>query len=196
MINIETDIVNNPHLLQVFDNELKSAINDYVSDVLGNDPQKVNESFNRLILHIHNTCLNKCPSYPSASNIPMYEYLFRVYLSLCITYDRLPTIGIYCLLVGLNPLVVEQMIYNTSASYKGNYDNSYLFTMFQNINAICKSMTIDRLHNMRGTDANLIFVSKACYGLTETVPTQTIEHRHISSLSDIANSIGIDVSEN
>ena len=35
---------------------------------------------------------------------------------------------------------------------------------------ICKNCTLNRLHNQPGTNANLIFVAKAAYGMAETAP--------------------------
>ena len=40
---------------------------------------------------------------------------------------------------------------------------------------ICKNCTLNRLHNQPGTNANLIFVAKAAYGMAETAPVQA-EH--------------------
>mgnify|MGYP003236704649 FL=1 len=37
---------------------------------------------------------------------------------------------------------------------------------------ICKNCTLNRLHNQPGTNANLIFVAKAAYGMAETAPVQ------------------------
>ena len=40
---------------------------------------------------------------------------------------------------------------------------------------ICKSFTLNRLHNQTGKNANLIFVAKAAYGMAETAPVQVDE---------------------
>ena len=40
---------------------------------------------------------------------------------------------------------------------------------------ICKNCAINRLHNQTGTNANLIFVAKAAYGMAETAPVQVAQ---------------------
>ena len=42
---------------------------------------------------------------------------------------------------------------------------------------ICKNCAINRLHNQTGTNANLIFVAKAAYGMAETAPVHTTVRR-------------------
>lgn len=44
---------------------------------------------------------------------------------------------------------------------------------------ICKNCTLNRLHNQPGTNANLIFVAKAAYGMAETAPVQEMYDRAI-----------------
>ena len=48
---------------------------------------------------------------------------------------------------------------------------------------ICKSFTLNRLHNQSGTNANLIFIAKAAYGMAETAPVQ-VGNQNSQALAD------------
>lgn len=187
-----------PDTMQRYDLEIKEAVDCYVSEVFQDDEQRTHDNFNRLLLHLNNTVIGRSAgTVPTRDQLPVYEYLFQVYISLCVRFSVLPSIGMYAIFTGISPLVIDQILHNTghytSRSWMNESDKSYLFTMISNMQGYCKAMTIDRLHNMRGSDANLIFISKAAYGLTETAPVQTIEYRQADSLEAIADSIGIDV---
>ena len=54
---------------------------------------------------------------------------------------------------------------------------------------ICKNCTVNRLNNQSGTNANLIFIAKAAYGMAETAPVQTaqqdgIPHQTAQQIAD------------
>lgn len=189
-----------PDTMQRYDLEIKEAVDCYVSEVFQDDEQRTHDNFNKLLLHLNNTVIGRSAgTVPTRDQLPVYEYLFQVYISLCVRFNVLPSIGMYAIFTGISPLVIDQIVHNTghytSRSWMTESDKSYLFTMISNMQGYCKAMTIDRLHNMRGSDANLIFISKAAYGLTETAPVQTVEYRQTSSLEAIADSIGIDVTD-
>ena len=176
-----------------WDIEIQSAISTYVNETFDDDDTAVHDGFNRLLLYIHNTVIGHSGTFDS-SLVPVYTYLFNVYLALCIRYNVLPTFGMYCLFTGID--VARAQMCLVRSGMRGGLDggcNDQVYNMLVSVNEFCKALTIDRLHNLRGSDANLIFISKACYGLTETAPVQTVEHRHVASLSDIADSIGIEV---
>lgn len=181
-------------MIPEWDNEIQAAVRMYVGETFDDDDTAVHDGFNRLLLYVHNTVIGRSGTFDS-SLVPVYTYLFNVYLSLCIRYNVLPTFGMYCLFTGID--VARAQMCLVRSGMRGGFRescNGDIYNHLVSVNEFCKTLTIDRLHNMRGSDANLIFISKACYGLTETMPVQTIEHRHTSSLSDIADSIGIDVS--
>ena len=175
-----------------WDIEIQSAISTYVNETFDDDDTAVHDGFNRLLLYIHNTVIGHSGTFDS-SLVPVYSYLFNVYLSLCIRYNVLPTFGMYCLFTGIDVARAQMCLVRSGMRGREDSCNGNIYNHLVSVNEFCRTLTIDRLHNMRGSDANLIFISKACYGLTETAPVQTVEHRHVASLSDIADSIGIEV---
>lgn len=50
-----------------------------------------------------------------------------------------------------------------------------MVTRLKNGLIFAKNCAINRLHNQTGTNANLIFVAKAAYGMAETAPVQAAQ---------------------
>lgn len=51
---------------------------------------------------------------------------------------------------------------------------------------ICKSFAVNRLHNKGGTDANLIFIAKAAYGMAGTALVQMAnEHQRVLTATEL-----------
>lgn len=103
---------------------------------------------------------------PSNDNIELLDELFDVYVRICTRYNVLPTLEVFSFLVNINRSTFSDWMrgdYRTSTSH-GNTVKKWF--------DICKNCTINRLNNQAGTNANLIFVAKAAYGMAETAPVQ------------------------
>lgn len=191
--NIQTPEERTSALISQLDTDIQTSVDLFISNNC-QDEMEVHDKFNQLLLYVHNTCIRKKDSF-QCELLPVYEYLFQVYTSLCIQYGVLPSLGIYCMFAGINLSSAYRAIGMKRGGNVGQVNNLDLQRFMTNVTDFCQAMTIDRLHNMRGSDANLIFISKAAYGLTETAPVQTIEYRQADSLEAIADSIGIDVTD-
>lgn len=123
--------------------------------------QTVADNFVGMILYIHDNIQK-----PSNDDIELLDSIFSIYTRLCSKYRVLPTLECFSFLVGINRSTFSDWMrgdYRTGSAH-GTTVKKWFDT--------CKSFTLNRLHNQRGVDANLIFVAKAAYGMAETAPVQ------------------------
>ena len=106
---------------------------------------------------------------PSNDNIELLDKMFNTYVRLCSKYHVLPTLEVFSFLVGINRTTFTDWmngVYRTNSSH-GDTAKKWF--------DICKNCAINRLHNQTGTNANLIFVAKAAYGMAETAPVHAAQ---------------------
>lgn len=122
--------------------------------------QTVADNFVGMILYIHDNIQK-----PSNDDIELLDSIFNIYTRLCSKYRVLPTLECFSFLVG-----VERRTFTdwSNGKTRGSTHSDTVKKWFDT----CKSFTLNRLHNQRGVDANLIFVAKAAYGMAETAPVQ------------------------
>lgn len=110
---------------------------------------------------------------PSNDDIELLDSIFNIYVRICTKYNVLPTLEIFSFLVGIERRTFTKWSngqYRTSTSHGDTVKKWF---------DICKNCTINRLNNQPGTNANLIFVAKAAYGMAETAPVQTTQQQGI-----------------
>lgn len=123
--------------------------------------QTVADNFVGMILYIHDNIQR-----PSNDDIELLDDIFNIYTRLCSRYRVLPTLECFSFLTGIARQTFTDWMrgdYRTGSAH-GSTVKKWFDT--------CKSFTLNRLHNQRGVDANLIFVAKAAYGMAETAPVQ------------------------
>lgn len=123
--------------------------------------QTVADNFVGMILYIHDNIQK-----PSNDDIELLDSIFNIYIRLCSKYRVLPTLECFSFLTGIARQTFTDWMrgdYRTGSAH-GSTAKKWLDT--------CRSFTVNRLSNQRGTDANLIFVAKAAYGMAETAPVQ------------------------
>lgn len=129
--------------------------------------QIVSDNFVSMILYIHDN-INK----PNIEDIELLDSIFNIYVRLCSKYRVLPTLECFSFLVGIERRTFTDWVHGrTRRATHGDTAKKWFDT--------CKSFAVNRLGNQRGTDANLIFVAKAAYGMAEAVPTQLAEPQGI-----------------
>lgn len=133
--------------------------------------QIVADNFVSMILYIHDNIQK-----PSNDDIKLLDDIFNIYIRLCSKYRVLPTLECFSFLVG-----VERRTFTDWSN--GKTRRSTHSDTVKKWFDTCKSFTVNRLSNQRGTDANLIFVAKAAYGMAEAVPTQPAEPQGIPQQS-------------
>ena len=101
------------------------------------------------------------------NDIFLLDKLFNVFTTLCFKYNLLPTIQAFSFLTGLSNATFNDWL-------QGNTRNSnpLYFQTAQKWFDVCKNATISELNNTYGTNANMIFIAKAAYGMAETAPIQ------------------------
>ena len=110
---------------------------------------------------------------PSNDNIELLDSIFNIYVRICTRYGVLPTLEVFSFLVGIERRTFTCWMngqYRTASPHGDTVKKWF---------DICKNCTINRLNNQAGTNANLIFVAKAAYGMAETAPVQAGQQQGI-----------------
>lgn len=157
--------------IEVYENDIYRLVDEYIETVLQVSPgdydtpkeykAAVADAFVDMIFYI----ADRIPK-PSNDNIELLDELFDVYVRICTRYNVLPTLEVFSFLVSINRSTFSDWMrgdYRTSTSHGTTVKKWF---------DICKNCTVNRLNNQAGTNANLIFVAKAAYGMAETAPVQ------------------------
>jgi len=167
---------------------------------------KQNGIFRALIIYISNHIKGNI----NRGDINLLDDLFNIYISLCVKYDKTPTLGMYAYMVGISPDIIvswesgeyrsnvyydesNNIINNISLWQRDNPGKRYI-KMPSSAHAVtvkkwketCKNFLVDSLQNSTGTDANRIFIAKAAYGMAETAPVQAAPPERIRTPEEIA----------
>lgn len=193
-----TDNTVNSNGTEVYLHDIHRYADEYIERELNGDKEKAGESFVDMIFYIADR-IEK----PSNDDIELLDGIFDIFVRLCAKYRVLPTLEVFSFLVGINRSTFtdwsngeyRNKIYYTvdgerikdintwrfnhrGEEYREVSSDTYSLTTKKWFN-VCKSFTINKLHNKPGTDANLIFIAKAAYGMRETAPVPVeIEHKY------------------
>lgn len=154
----------------VYRHEIMELADEYIDIDLGGDRSLAQDSFTDMIFYIADR-IDK----PDNADIETLDNIFNIFIRLCSKCHVLPTLEVFSFLVGINRATFTDWSngeYRSSTAH-GNTVKKWF--------DICKSFTINRLHNKGGTDANLIFIAKAAYGMAETAPVQTVNPHQITA---------------
>lgn len=135
---------------------------EYIQSELEGDTDSVQNSFPAMILYI----ADNIPK-PDNADIELLDSIFNIYIRLCSKYRVLPTLEMFSFLINVSRDTIHSWSVGEYRSSTGHSDTAKKWFN------TCKSFTVNRLHNKGGTDANLIFIAKAAYGMAETSPIQT-----------------------
>ena len=164
---------------EVYTHDIYYFADEYIENELDGDKKEVTDSFVDMILYIADR-IEK----PSNDNIELLDSIFNIYIRLCAKYRVLPTLEVFSFLVGINRATFTDW---SNGEYRASTEHGNTVKKWFNV---CKSFALNRLHNQRGTDANLIFVMKAAYGMAETAPVQ-IADQHKDILTELPKLDGI-----
>lgn len=159
-----TEITNNG--IEVYVHQLFELADEFTKQ-FGDDEKEAQKNFREMIFYVADRIKT-----PDSDDIEELDNLFNAYVRLCVRYHRLPTIQCFSWLANISRTTFnnwENGVYRSSCM-------KYLDTI-KSWKEICKSFVIDELINNSTTNVNLIFVSKACYGLRETAPLPVEEQR-------------------
>lgn len=157
--------------IEVYENDIYRLVDEYINTVLQVSPEEfdtqkeykavVADSFVDMIFYI----ADRIPK-PSNDDIELLDNIFNIFVRICSKYNVLPTLEVFSFLVNINRSTFSDWMrgdYRTSSSHGTTVKKWF---------DICKNCTVNRLNNQPGTNANLIFVAKAAYGMAETAPVQ------------------------
>lgn len=174
--------------IEVYENDIYRLVDEYINTVLQVTPEEfdtqkeykstVADSFVDMIFYI----ADRIPK-PSNDDIELLDDIFNIFVRICTKYGVLPTLEVFSFLVNINRSTFSDWMrgdYRTSSSHGITVKKWF---------DICKNCTVNRLNNQPGTNANLIFVAKAAYGMAETAPVQTtqqdgIPHQTAQQIAD------------
>lgn len=162
--------------IEVYENDIYRLVDEYINTVLQVTPEEfdtqkeykavVADSFVDMIFYI----ADRIPK-PSNDDIELLDNIFNIFVRVCSKYNVLPTLEVFSFLVNINRSTFSDWMrgdYRTSSSHGTTVKKWF---------DICKNCTVNRLNNQPGTNANLIFVAKAAYGMAETAPVQIAQQQ-------------------
>lgn len=154
--------------VEIYTNNIYMLVDEYIDNELDGDKNAVSESFLDMIFYISDR-IEKIPN----DNIELLDKIFELYVRLCAKYKVLPTLEVFGFLVKISG--------TTFTNWKnGDYrSNTRHFATVEKWFQTCKAFTVNRLHNKGGTDANLIFIAKAAYRMSETAPTPAAQTENL-----------------
>ena len=153
--------------IDVYQNDIYRLVDEYIDTELDGDTESVTDNFVSMIFYIADNIQK-----PSNDDIELLDNLFNIYVRICAKYKVLPTLETFSFLVGIDRNTFTDWAmgrYRVSTAH-----GSTVKKWFE----ICKSFTVNRLHNQSGTNSNLIFIAKAAYGMAETAPVQVDEQNN------------------
>lgn len=153
--------------VDVYTHDILYFADEYIEKELEGDKDAVADSFVGMIFYIHDRIVK-----PSNDDIDILDGVFDIFVRLCCKYKVLPTLEVFGFLVGINRATFTDW---SNGEYRATTAHGKTVKKWFEI---CKASTINRLHNKGGTDANLIFIAKAAYGMAETAPVQTAPIKH------------------
>lgn len=162
---------------EVYTTELYRLADEYIQQRLEGKEDDVSKRFRDMIFYISDRIKK-----PSHEDIDELDKLFDAYVRLCVRYSKLPTIECFSFLTKIHRSTLDDW-------KNGRYrltTSQYAYTV-KGWQDTCKSFVIDELQNNSNTNINLIFVSKACYGLRETspFPAPELETKQVLTVSQL-----------
>ena len=164
--------------IEVYESDIYRLVDEYISTVLQVSPEDydtqkeyrsvIADSFVDMIFYIADRIQK-----PSNDNIELLDSIFNIYVRICTRYGVLPTLEVFSFLVNINRSTFSDWMrgdYRAASSHGTTVKKWF---------DICKNCTVNRLNNQAGTNANLIFVAKAAYGMAETAPVQVGQQQGI-----------------
>lgn len=155
--------------IEVYESDIYRLVDEYINTVLQVSPddydsQKeyksvIADSFVDMIFYI----ADRIPK-PSNDDIELLDSIFNIFVRICSKYNVLPTLEVFSFLVNINRSTFGDWMrgdYRAASSHGTTVKKWF---------DICKNCTVNRLNNQPGTNANLIFIAKAAYGMAETAP--------------------------
>ena len=164
--------------IEVYESDIYRLVDEYISTVLQVSPEDydtqkeyksvVADSFVDMIFYIADRIQK-----PSNDDIELLDSIFNIFVRICTRYGVLPTLEVFSFLVG-----IERRTFTRWANGERRTASAHGDTVKKWFD-ICKNCTVNRLNNQAGTNANLIFVAKAAYGMAETAPVQAGQQQGI-----------------
>ena len=159
-----TDNATNLGGIEVYLHDIYYFTDEFIRTELGGAKDLVHDNFSQMILYIADRIQK-----PDNADAKLLDKIFDIYVRLCTKFQILPTLEMFSMLVKIN----RATFYDWSAGqYRKSTEHGDIVKKWH---GICKNFVVDRLHNSRKVDPNLIFIAKAGYGMVEASPAPILE---------------------
>jgi hypothetical protein len=161
--------------------DLFALTDQFIADELDGNADGVQSKNEFLIYYLS----SHIKPYVDKDDIEMLNDIFQQYVYICAKYNIIPSVRMYCILISMNHQMFNDIINGVNVSPK--------FTEWaKSLLDICQTFVENKLSNTDKTNINLMFISKAVYGYTETSPIQRIEKIDIqvNDIKSITNRYG------
>ena len=148
----------------IYADDIHALTDEYIERKCGGDAEKPaqnNAEFRKLILYIK----NHVPKIDK-EDIDNLDRLWLIYVGLCVEFNTLPTVELFCWLCDLYSID----IYDSSYTYRDRV-TADLQRAVKKWKQTAKTFLTQDLGTSDRASINKIFVSKAVYGMAETAPT-------------------------
>lgn len=178
----------------------------FISEELEGDEGKIKRRFRDMVFYISDRI-----RLPDRNDIQALDSFFDAYVRLCCRCEKLPTMELFAMLTKIDRNTFtdwkrgtyRNRLYYTMDGETISNINTWRFNhpgqeyrevpspaysrTVEKWYSICKGFVIDELSNNNFANANLIFISKAAYGLRETapLPAEPTEQRQQLSTDEI-----------
>lgn len=169
---VKDNVIKSEVGIEIYQNDIYRLVDEYIDTELDGDTESVADNFVSMIFYIADNIQK-----PSHDDIELLDNIFDIYVRICAKYKVLPTLEVFSFLTGIHRTTFTDWangLYRVSSAHGITVKKWF---------DICKSFTLNRLHNQTGTNANLIFVAKAAYGMAETAPVQ-VGNQNNQALAD------------
>ncbi len=161
--------------------DLLKLTDDFIESELHGNDENIQSKNDFLIYYLS----QQIKPYVNKNDTKQLLDIFNQYVYICLKYSIVPSSKMYCMLVSI-PLSTFYESLNS-----GNVSSEFI-ELFKQVNDTCKTVVENKLSNTEKTNINLMFISKAVYGYTETSPVQRIERIDIqvNDIKSITNRYG------
>lgn len=150
--------------------DLNALTKRFIESELDGNADKVKDKNDFLIYYLS----MHIKPYVNKDDIKQLTDIFQQYVYVCLKYSIIPSIRMYCILISMNHQMFNDIINGVNVSSEFTEWAKWLYDT-------CQSIVENRLSNTDKTNINLMFISKAVYGYTETSPVQRIERIDINT---------------
>lgn len=184
--------------IEIYKNKIYYLVDEYINNELQIDKNDYNniDDYKKCIcnnrIDMFNYISDNIANMIDRNNIDLLNGLFNIFVRVCGKYNINPTLELFGIMVNISACTFSDWM---NGDYRASSSHGKTAKIWKDY---CKACTVDRLSNQTGTNANLIFIAKAAYGMVETAPqmlTNTEQRISRQTIDEIRERHALTVSE-